>query len=102
MSDREPREQPEGVRILGAEEAQAELEGEQGRTSDRGGRAESPRRDATWSAAEQGEVPIDLDDDADRPVFPRPVQPDMPVEPDDLVRAVPVEPNEAPPLQPWT
>jgi phosphatidate cytidylyltransferase len=102
MSDREPREQPEGVRILGAEEAQAVLEGEQGRTSDRGGRAESPRRDATWSAAEQGEVPIDLGDDADLPVFPRPVQPEMPVEPDDLVRAVPVEPNEAPPLQPWT
>ncbi|MDQ1534856.1 MAG: phosphatidate cytidylyltransferase [Actinomycetota bacterium] len=102
MSDREPREQPEGVRILGAEEAQAVLEGEQGRASDRGGRAESPRRDATWSAADQGEAPIDLDDDADLPVFPRPVQPEMSVEPDDLVRAVPVEPNEAPPLQPWT
>jgi phosphatidate cytidylyltransferase len=100
MSDREPREQPEGVRILGAEEAQAVLEGEQGRTSDRGDRTETPRRDATWSASEQGE--IDLDDDSDLPVFPRPVQPDTRTEPDELVRAVPVEANEGPPLQHWT
>jgi phosphatidate cytidylyltransferase len=106
MSDREPRDQPEGVRILGAEEAQAVLEGEQGRATERGDRAEGPRRDSTSSASEKGETPIDLDDDSDPDpdlrVLPRPVQPDLPVEPDDLVRAVPIEANEAPPLQHWT
>jgi phosphatidate cytidylyltransferase len=100
MSDREPRDQPEGVRILGAEEAQAVLEGDQGRASDRADRADGPRRDTTWSASEQGE--IDLSEDSDLAVFPRPQQPDLSTEPDDLVRAVPVESNEAPPLQHWT
>jgi phosphatidate cytidylyltransferase len=104
MSDREQRDQPEGVRILGAEEAQAVLEGEQGRASNRGDRADSPRRDATWSASEQGEIDLEDDSDLDEDprVFPRPLQPDRPTEPDDLVRAVPIEANEAPPLQHWT
>jgi phosphatidate cytidylyltransferase len=116
MSDREERDQPEGVRILGAEEAQAVLEGDRGR-ADRGDRdpdrAESRRpADATWSASEQGEIPLDgLDEPEelqdDQPVFPRAVQPDISIEPDDLVRAVPVESvpvegSEAPPLQHWT
>lgn len=107
MSDRDDRDQPEGVRILGAEEAQAVLEGEHGH-------AASPRRstDATWSASDQGEIPLgDFDDDgdlpSDLPVFPRPIQPETSTEPDDLVRAVPVESvpvetGEAPPLQHWT
>jgi phosphatidate cytidylyltransferase len=117
MSDREQRDQPEGVRILGAEEAQAVIEGDHGR--DR----EPPRRDGTWSASEQGEIPLgDLDDpiildedadpatvlDSERPV-PRPVQPDVAGllssdddGPDSLVRAVPLDPTEAPPLQHWT
>src|SRR5258708_39398121 len=79
MSDREERDQPEGVRILGAEEAQAVLEGE-GRDrgasrSSSGGDELLPRRDATWSASEQGEIPPDDDDGerADLPVFPRPM-----------------------------
>lgn len=124
MSDREERDQPEGVRILGAEEAQTVLEGEHGRTGsaseraergDRGDREPSRRTaDTTWSASEQGEIPLDELDDpdeldeplevqaevqADPVVIPRPVEPE---EPEDLVRAVPVEPAEAPPLQHWT
>jgi phosphatidate cytidylyltransferase len=110
MSDRDERDQPEGVRILGAEEAQAVLEGDRGRAD----RADTPRRaaDATWSASEQGEIPLgELEEEeagltSDRPVYPRPMQPDTPTEPDDLVRAVPVESlpleAEAPPLQHWT
>lgn len=110
MSDREERDQPEGVRILGAEEAQAVLEGDHGRAD----RAATPRRaaEATWSASEQGEIPLgELEDEielpSEGPVFPRPMQPENSSEPDDLVRAVPVEPlpveaGEAPPLQHWT
>ncbi|MDQ1467547.1 MAG: phosphatidate cytidylyltransferase [Actinomycetota bacterium] len=78
MSDREERDQPEGVRILGAEEAQAALEGEVRRVPD-----------STWSASEQGEIPLaDVEEQADRAVLARPVQPE---EPEDLVRPVPVE-----------
>ncbi len=105
MSDREERDQPEGVRILGAEEAQAVLEGE-GRGASRGEDDILPsRRDATWSASAAGDAPsIDLgddrlDDDRPLPVFPR-------VEraggPDDPVRPVPVDVSEAPPLPHWT
>src|SRR5437773_1032457 len=61
MSDRDERDQPEGVRILGAEEAQAVLEGDHGR-ADRGDR--EPDRDpgarraadATWSEADFDEL----------------------------------------------
>jgi phosphatidate cytidylyltransferase len=125
MSDREERDQPEGVRILGAEEAQAVLEGE-GRDrgaarSSSGGDELLPRRDATWSASEQGEIPLDDDGEpaghADLPVFPRPMgatedslphaqepqpQPAEPLEPEDLVRPIPVEPVESPALPHWT
>jgi phosphatidate cytidylyltransferase len=119
MSDREERDQPEGVRILGAEEAQAVLEGEGRGASERGGRGGEaddilPARrshDATWSASEQGEAvddPLardagpDIDEQGELPVFPRPSQPDEPDAPDDRVRPVPVEPAEAPPLPHWT
>jgi phosphatidate cytidylyltransferase len=123
MSDREERDQPEGVRILGAEEAQAVLEGE-GRDrgasrSSSGGDELLPRRDATWSASEQGEIPPDDDDDerADLPVFPRPMGaaetsapqahepqavPAEPLEAEELVRPIPVEPSESPALPHWT
>lgn len=112
MPDREERDQPEGVRILGAEEAQAALEGDQGRDSDRPENGPS-----TWSASEQGEIPLgdpdnpldlDAESDSELEVAPRPVQPDRPElddlgeGPDALVRAVPVESTEAPPLQHWT
>ena len=112
MPDREERDQPEGVRILGAEEAQAALEGEKGRDLD--GPATGP---ATWSASEQGEIPLgdadnpldlDAESDSEPRVVPRPIQPDMPdledlgEGPDALVRAVPVESPEASPLQHWT
>jgi phosphatidate cytidylyltransferase len=117
MSDREERDQPEGVRILGAEEAQAVLEGDGHAASDRGAKRPSsagdelplPRRDGTWSASEQGEIPAaDVDAPADLPVFPHPIQaevpeePVQPEEPEDLVRPVPVEAAEAPPLPHWT
>ena len=113
MSDREERDQPEGVRILGAEEAQAVLEGE-GRGAP-GGAGRGPgsgddilpsRRppDATWSASAAGEVPgvdlgADRDDQGELPVFPRPGQTG---DPDDLPRPVPVDVGEAPPLPHWT
>jgi phosphatidate cytidylyltransferase len=107
MSDREDRDQPEGVRILGAEEAQAVLEGEGRGASGSGARADDilPSRrtpDATWSASAAGEAPsIDLGEDqgGELPVFPRPEPTD---EPDDLVRPVPVDVSEAPPLPHWT
>jgi phosphatidate cytidylyltransferase len=106
MSDREERDQPEGVRILGAEEAQAVLEGE-GRGASGGGRSDDdilPSRrpaDATWSASATGDAPpVDTDDDhGELPVFPRQ---EHPADPDDLVRPIPVDANEVPPLQHWT
>src|SRR4051812_18588487 len=105
MSDREDRDQPEGVRILGAEEAQAALEGEGRVASDRGsgrgagaGASDDPARprragDTTWSASEQGEV-ADLDEQGELPVFPRPA--DGGEESDELIRPLPVEATEAP------
>ncbi len=133
MSDREERDQPEGVRILGAEEAQAVLEGEVRAPTDRGQHRSSggdeflPRRDPTWSASDQGEIPIAAAGEGDElPVFPSParpedaradeVGPDVVIhdeavaddsvfaldEPGDLVRPIPVEPAEAPPLPHWT
>ena len=96
MSDREERDQPEGVRILGAEEAQAALSGESGR-------GDTSRRDATWSASELGDAdlePLDVaDSDPDVAILPLPVQPEAA---EDLVRPLPVEPSESPPLQHWT
>jgi len=100
MSDREERDQPEGVRILGAEEAQAVLESE-GRSSRSAG-DEPARRDATWSASEQREISLADLEDSEIQVFPRPVGAGLPDEPEDLVRAVPVEAVEAPPLPHWT
>ena len=106
MSDREERDQPEGVRILGAEEAQAVLEGES-RGASGAGRSDDdilPSRrtaDATWSASAAGEAPsVDIGDDrGELPVFPRQEQPG---DPDDPVRPVPADVNEAPPLPHWT
>ena len=114
MSDREDRDQPEGVRILGAEEAQAVLEGD-GRGAGRDVDDILPQRrspDATWSASERGEVdddPATDGPDADPgpdlvaqgelPVFPRPVPTG---EPEALVRPLPVEAAEAPVLPHWT
>jgi phosphatidate cytidylyltransferase len=96
MSDREERDQPEGVRILGAEEAQAVLSGEPGR-------GETSRRDATWSASESGDAdlePLDVaDSDPEVAILPLAVQPEAA---EDLVRPLPVEPSESPPLQHWT
>jgi phosphatidate cytidylyltransferase len=102
MSDREERDQPEGVRILGAEEAQAVLEGE-GRAASAGDDILPTRRtaDPTWSASEQGEIPdIDLDDETqgELPVFPSVAG----SEPDPLVRPVPIDATEAPALPHWT
>jgi phosphatidate cytidylyltransferase len=118
MSDREERDQPEGVRILGAEEAQAVLEGEGRAPSERGGsraaRADTsagddllPSRripDATWSASELGEAGIEIvdgpEDQGELAVFPRQAQPGD--EPDEPARALPADIGEAPPLPHWT
>jgi phosphatidate cytidylyltransferase len=111
MSDREERDQPEGVRILGAEEAQAVLEGE-GRSASGSGRGADDilptRRDPTWSASAAGDAPtIDLEEQGELPVFPRPEATGDPGDSldsgdPDLVRPVPVDVNEAPPLPHWT
>ena len=95
MSDREDRDQPEGVRILGAEEAQAVLESE-GRAARAAATEQAARREGTWSASEQREAAIaEAEERGEIQVFPRPVETED--EPEDLVRAVPVE-AESPPL----
>ncbi|HEX4491519.1 MAG TPA: phosphatidate cytidylyltransferase [Acidimicrobiia bacterium] len=101
MSDREDRDQPEGVRILGAEEAQAVLENE-GRAARAAASEHSGGREGTWSATQQREAAIaEAEERGEIQVFPRPVDTDYDDEPEGLVRAQPVE-AESPPLPHWT
>jgi phosphatidate cytidylyltransferase len=109
MSDREERDQPEGVRILGAEEAQAVLEGEgraaPERAGSRPGRSgddmlPTRRVETTWSASEQGEtLDPELDPETEHDELPLIRKSEPPADTDDARLA---EVAEAPPLPHWT